>query len=143
MAGDNSLLSLTYENKGNEALENVILELRYDGKEEAVELDRLVAEQTENLEHYLVFDNVGQQEINLKMSYTDQNGISHSTDEYSYAVEVMEQSDHIQSETKNTQPEGKGSLNLTSAQLFMMAAVLIAAIMGGMALFGKKDKFVK
>lgn len=143
VAGDNSLLSLTYENKGKQPLENVTLELKYDDKEEAVELDRLAAEQTENLEHYLVFDTTGQQEINLKMSYTDQNGISYSTDEYTYSVEVMEQSDHIQSETKSSQPEGKGSLYLTGVQLFVMAAVLIAAIIGGIFLFGKNDKFVK
>ena len=99
-----SLLSFNYVNLSNKNITDAVLtvEGNVSSNSKKIKIDTVYAGKSYSHDYYLTFTEAGNQDINIKLSYTDIDGETIETDLGNYSVTVSKESEMAEASTPNT-----------------------------------------
>ena len=98
-----SLLSFNYVNLSNKNITDAVLtvEGNVSSNSKKIKIDTIYAGKSYSQDYYLTFTEAGNQEISIKLSYTDIDGETVETDLGNYSVTVSRESEVAEASTPN------------------------------------------
>lgn len=93
----NSLIGIGYNNEKAEDIHNVklIIEGEITGGSQVVNIGEMYANQSKYTEVYVTYEEVGERNIKISMTYDDEKGNNHTVDGGSYTVKVKSSAEEI------------------------------------------------
>ncbi len=118
--GANSLIGVGYNNEKAEDIHNVklIIEGEITGKSQIVNVGDLYANQSKYTEVYVTYEEVGERNIKITMTYDDEKGNNHVVDGGSYTVKVKSSAEEIDVQEVQNYAQNTGNVDQTDLQVF-------------------------
>jgi hypothetical protein len=150
--GSRSLLSIAYENPGMSDIKNLVLNLEGDiaEVEKTVEIGTVKAGVSSFIDHYITPRRAGRQDIEVTMSFEDDEGNTYKTETKTVSIMVNEPA-KTPVETPQVTPDSTGESDSVNGATFnslwvyiIVAGVLlaVAAIVIGVVVAMKRKKAV-
>lgn len=138
--GSKALISITYENSSDETLKNVTFHLdgniEEDGK--IVDIGNLESGASDYHDAYVIFNELGEQTVNITVEYTDMEGNKFTKDVSNEVITVSE-GEVVNNNTAVVMPNQRHGILKTIVKYLVLVAIIVLLVVTFKVITKKKD----
>lgn len=139
--GSKALISITYENTSDKTIKNVQfhIEGNIDEATKTVDIGNLESGASDYKDVYVVFKELGEQTINLSVSYTDMSGQSFNKDVSSEVIDVSQDEVTAEKNSVVVNKDNGNSIIKMILKVLVLISIVVLLAATAMNIMRKKD----